>query len=103
MHSSLLASSTLVIWKGIETYGLDARALFERAGLDPASLEDPAARYPYQYVRKLWELAIEETGDPCFVLTAVRQWHPGNYQCPASWPGLSYPSAPLSPGNRRTL
>ena len=30
-------------------------------------------------MRKLWELAIEETEDPCFVLTAARQWHPGNY------------------------
>ena len=71
MHSSLLASSTLVVWKSIETYGLDPRALFERAGLDPDSLEDPLARYPYRDVRKVWELAIEETGDPCFALIAA--------------------------------
>lgn len=79
MHSSLLASSTLVVWKAVETYGLDARALFERAGLDPASLEDSLARYPYQDVRKVWELAIEESGDPCFALIAARQWHPSNF------------------------
>lgn len=79
MHSSLLASSTLVVWKAVETYGLDARTLFERAGLDPASLEDSLARYPYQDVRKVWELAIEETGDPCFALIAARQWHPSNF------------------------
>ncbi len=79
MHSSLLASSTLVVWKSIETYGLDPRALFERAGLDPDSLEDPLARYPYRDVRKVWELSIEETGDPCFALIAARQWHPSNF------------------------
>lgn len=79
MHSSLLASSTLVVWKSIETYGLDPRALFERAGLDPDSLENPLARYPYRDVRKVWELSIEETGDPCFALIAARQWHPSNF------------------------
>lgn len=79
MHSSLLASSTLVVWKAVETYGLDARALFERAGLEPARLEDSLARYPYQDVRKVWELAIEESGDPCFALIAARQWHPSNF------------------------
>ncbi len=79
MHSSLLASTTLVVWKAIETYGLDARPLFERAGLDPVSLEDSVARYPYEDVRKVWELAIEETGDPCFALIAARQWHPSNF------------------------
>jgi len=79
MHSSLLASTTLVVWKAVETYGLDARALFERAGLDPVNLADPTARYPYRDVRKVWELAIEETGDPCFALTAARHWHPSNF------------------------
>jgi len=79
MHSSLLASSTLVVWKAVETYGLDARALFERAGLDPDSLEDPLARYPSRDVRKVWELSIEESGDPCFALIAARQWHPSNF------------------------
>ena len=79
MHSSLLASSTLVVWKAYETYGLDGRELFLRAGLDPANLEEPSARYPYAAVRKLWELALQDTGDPCFALTAARQWHPSNF------------------------
>jgi AraC-like DNA-binding protein len=79
MHSSLLASSTLVVWKAYETYGLDGRDLFERAGLDPEQLDDPNARYPYEAVRRLWELAIEGSGDPCFALAAARQWHPSNF------------------------
>ena len=61
MHSSLLASSTLVVWKAVETYGLDARALFERAGLDPVRVEDPVARYPYRGVRwamRGWRAAV---------------------------------------------
>jgi hypothetical protein len=27
----------------------------------------------HSYLLTLWELAIEESGDPCFVLTAARQ------------------------------
>ena len=84
VHSSLLASTTLVIWKALETYDLDARTIFERAGLNPSRLEEPSARYRYTSVRLLWELAIEESGDPCFALTAATQWHPSNFH------GLGY-------------
>ena len=79
MYSSLLASSTLVVWKALETYDIDAAALFKKAGLNPEDANNPQARYPYSAVRRLWELSIEESGDPCFVLIAARQWHPGNF------------------------
>ena len=79
MYSSLLASSTLVVWKALETYDIDAASLFKQAGLDPVDATNPQARYPYAAVRRLWELSIEESGDPCFVLIAARQWHPSNF------------------------
>lgn len=79
MYSSLLASSTLVVWKALESYGCDSEALFAQAGLDPAHLHDPNARYEYEHVRKLWELAVETTGDPCFSLTAAQFWHPSHF------------------------
>jgi len=79
MYSSLLASSTLVVWKALETYDIDAASLFKKAGLDPEDATNPQARYPYAGVRRLWELSIEESGDPCFVLIAARQWHPSNF------------------------
>ncbi len=79
MYSSLLASVTQVLWKALESYGCNSRQLFQRAGLDPNQLHDPNARYPYQRVRKLWKLAIEETQDPCIALVAARCWHPTNF------------------------
>ena len=79
MYSSLLSSTTLVIWKALESYGCDSRRLFESAGLDPSSLYDAQARYPYASIRKLWKQAIEETGDPCFALVAASLWHPANF------------------------
>lgn len=79
MYSSLLASSTLVVWKALETYDIDAASLFKEAGLNPEDVTNPQARYPYAAVRRLWELSIEKSGDPCFVLIAARQWHPSNF------------------------
>ncbi len=79
MYSSLLASSTLVVWKALEIYDIDAASLFRKAGLNPDDATNPQARYPYSAVRRLWELSIEESDDPCFVLIAARQWHPSNF------------------------
>lgn len=79
MHSSLLASVTQVLWKALENEGYDCRRLFERAGLDPDKLHDANARYPYAGVRKLWQLAIAQTNDPCFALVVARCWHPANF------------------------
>lgn len=79
MYSSLLASVTQVLWKALENEGYDNRRLFERAGLDPDKLHDANARYAYAGVRKLWQLTIAETDDPCFALVAARCWHPTNF------------------------
>jgi AraC-like DNA-binding protein len=84
MYSSLLASTMMVVWKALESYELEPAALFTRAGLDTSRLEDPNARYRYEPVRRLWELAVAETGDPCFGLTAAQHWHPSNFH------GLGY-------------
>lgn len=79
MHSSLLASVTQVLWKALENEGHDCRRLFERAGLDADKLYDANARYPYAGVRKIWQLAIAQTNDPCFALVAACCWHPANF------------------------
>ena len=79
MYSSLLASVTQVLWKALENNGYNSRRLFERAGLDPGKLHDANARYAYAGVRKLWQLVITETKDPCFALVAARCWHPTNF------------------------
>ncbi|KPK39708.1 MAG: hypothetical protein AMJ69_04945 [Gammaproteobacteria bacterium SG8_47] len=84
MHSSLLASTTVMVWKALEATGHDSRKIFLRAGLDPDRLHDSNARFNYGAVRKLWQLAMHETQDPCFGLTAARYWHPSNFH------GLGY-------------
>ncbi len=76
VNPTALSSWVLLIAKAVDSYGCDSRTLFRRAGLDYDRLHDPVARFSYRAVSRLWELASEETGDPCFGLTAASFWHP---------------------------
>jgi AraC-like DNA-binding protein len=44
--------------------GLDAQAIFQRAGVARAQIDDPDGRIPLQTVADLWEAAIVLTRDP---------------------------------------
>lgn len=71
-----MASWVRMVWDGLKVDGIDAEALFEEVGMDPQKLTDPDARYAMTKTVKLWNLAVDRTGDPCFGLTVAEQWHP---------------------------
>ena len=50
---TILASSTLVLWKALQAHGYDANDIFIRAGLDPATLKDQDARFAAKSVTPL--------------------------------------------------
>ncbi len=75
-HYSALSSWVLLLAKAIDSYGLDSRELFVRAGLDHSRLREPLARFPAPSVSKLWSIGVEATKDPCFGLTVASFWHP---------------------------
>ena len=71
-------ATTLTTWArclkaALDARGIDSRALFEKAGLDPASMQDPNARYPQASITRLWQLAVEATADPALGLDVGRQ------------------------------
>ena len=68
-----------MIARAIDSYGLDHDDLFRRAGLDPALLEQPLKRYSYRAIQRLWALALEFSGDPCFGLRVASYWHPTTF------------------------
>lgn len=80
MHSgtqfSALSSWVLLISRAIESYGYDSLDLFAKVGLDHARLRDPAARFSYPAVTRLWALSAATSRDPCFGLTVASFWHP---------------------------
>lgn len=46
-------------------YAIDCEPLLVEAGLDPAKMHVPGARYPDEYFDRLWEVVLRETGDEC--------------------------------------
>jgi len=60
-------------------YGVDPAPLFRRAGLDPVHTLDGSARYPRARLMKLWDLAVEATGDPCIGLEVGFSLRPTSY------------------------
>ena len=76
MGGSSISSWALMVAKALESEGHDSKALFLRAGLDPARLNDPDARYPVEGMCRLWRLAVQVTGDAYFGLRTADFWHP---------------------------
>lgn len=75
MQATSLTSGVLMMWKTLEAHGLNCRDLFEKAGLNPAKLRNPDARYPDKRIMQLWEYAIEEIKDPCLGLDLASHFH----------------------------
>ena len=58
--------------RALDGEGLDGTAIASRAGIDSAALADPDARIPRESLTRLWQLAVEESGNPAFGLVAAR-------------------------------
>jgi AraC-like DNA-binding protein len=78
-HPTSLGSWGLAIAKALEGRGCDPAVVFERAGLDFSVLDDPEARLPVRNPSRLWPLAVQVTGDPCFGLEVARHTLPTTF------------------------
>src|SRR5262245_15321886 len=75
--TSVSRQTTSAVWVGgiagmLESRGLDTRALFEALEIDPAVLGRSDARIETVKLNRLWELAVERSGNPHIALTAPR-------------------------------
>ena len=78
LPTRVTTATTLTSWarairKALDAAGVDSAALFAEAGLDITALALPQARYPVARTNRLWQLAVDATGDPAFALTVARQ------------------------------
>lgn len=73
---STIGSVAGLIARALHTYGCDPEPLFSEAGIDITEIARPAARFPVSRMQRLWQLAVEQTGDACFGLTAAAQFQP---------------------------
>ncbi len=61
--ATVLSSWTSALLQTLQQQGVDGRPLLQQAGLDPALLNDPNARYPVNAHSELWRLAVAATGN----------------------------------------
>ena len=79
MGPSSLSSWVQLIARTLRARGINAEEVFRQAKLPPVQSRDPNARYPAGSLQRLWGLAAEATGDPCFGLEVGRAWHPTSF------------------------
>ncbi|WP_394559923.1 AraC family transcriptional regulator [Aquipseudomonas alcaligenes] len=78
-EASTLASWTRALRRQLDSLGLDSAALCREAGLDPALMDDPNARYPLPATTRLWQLAVTASGDPTLGLHTSRHVAPTTF------------------------
>jgi AraC-like DNA-binding protein len=76
--------TTAAVWvKGIAEMlaaeGLDVPALLAAAGIDPAALDAPGARLSTEKISRLWELAVERSGNPAISLAQHQVARPASF------------------------
>lgn len=76
MQPTTITSWALLLTKVLESRGIDSAEVLIEVGLDPAELTQAGARYPFARMTRLWQRAVELTGDDCIGLKAAKYWHP---------------------------
>jgi AraC-like DNA-binding protein len=67
------------IVKALELEGLDCRVLFAQLGLDFSALDDPDARFTQDSMTRLWQLAVELSGNPAIGLNMAKVVRPASF------------------------
>ncbi|MEJ2534533.1 MAG: AraC family transcriptional regulator [Gammaproteobacteria bacterium] len=73
---SVLAPSIGILWRVIESYGLDPKIYFAREGVEVEWPMEPGTRLPYEIVDRVRARAAADSDDPAFGLRAAGFVHP---------------------------
>lgn len=75
---SFFAPAVSTLWKQIESYKLDPRALFQEAGIDPGLMFDGSARIPRAQIEDLTDRVVSLTGDDLFGIRQADYFRPSH-------------------------
>ena len=80
----MASRTTSAVWvKGIgemlAAEGQDVDALFAAAGIDRSALDAPGARLVSEKISRLWELAVERSGNPAIALAQHQTARPASF------------------------
>jgi AraC-like DNA-binding protein len=73
---SVLAQSVGILWRVIESYGLEPAPFFEAAGVSLSWPVEPGTRMPYEDLDQVRASAAKASGDPAFGLRTASCLHP---------------------------
>lgn len=76
MSLTHFAPATNLLWKYLESEGIDPEPLYIKAGIKPSLLLSPNARISIESVDRLWEQVLPVIKDPCFAIKMAGFWHP---------------------------
>jgi len=79
MIGTAIATAGRILWRMLENRGIDPASLFEEAGLDASSRDNPLVRYPVKEATLVWRRASEILDDPTFGLTIAKVWQPSDF------------------------
>jgi AraC-like DNA-binding protein len=69
----------LAIVQALELGGVDCASLFTELEMDYAALNDPDARFPQDGMTRLWQRAVELTGNPAIGLNMAQVVRPASF------------------------
>jgi AraC-like DNA-binding protein len=78
-RATITASWVRGITETLTAEGLDVGALCQAAGIDLSALDASGARVPTEKISRLWELAVERSGNPAIGLAQSHVVKPANF------------------------
>jgi AraC-like DNA-binding protein len=79
MIGTFLASEVRLLVRLLESRRIDAIPVLRAAGLNPALIEQPRARYPFERVVAAWSRAVDITGDADIGIELARVYRPTDF------------------------
>ena len=76
MSLTHFAPATNMLWKYLESVGIDPAPIYLKAGIQPELLLNSNARISIHCVDALWGHAAEVIEAPCFAIDMAAFWHP---------------------------
>ena len=76
---TVLGSMVTLVADALESSGYPPEPLFAQAGIDLSELAARDSRAPSSRIHRLLQLAVNETGDPCFGLRVAAQMQPAAF------------------------
>ncbi len=75
---AIYAPATNIVWKFVQSCGVEPDKLFKDAGIDPSTRNDPNARVPRKAFDRLIATVYKKTGDITYGIKAAQNVHPSD-------------------------